>query len=176
MEATPGPNLVGVSHVIFVFQHCSGAPNQEAEHYAANALVGTRMHDSLRLNGQCLEGSTMIITMAAHGTEAIDPIPVYSSPPDEDEGWDGFIETMEELSAIQSGPDVPPRATLWFVSRSISSLTCMLGLGWLGFTHRFAAWVPYIHLVYQVTNDWPAPDLAPAGDSACRGPQTPSTT
>ena len=153
------PDLNGVSDVIMVFQRLSGpgTPNMH-EYYAANALVGARIHDGLRLQGNGLPGRTLIICTTRHSHSATEPMPLRAPTPGTNQAsWLMFIETMEPLDRLPQLPRV------WFVSCSISSLSCAPGLGWANFWARYGnRWRHNLFVVYQVKADWPAPDAAPA--------------
>lgn len=172
------PNLIGVQNVVFVFQRCSGNgpnPNDITNYYAANALVGARFHDSYRRQNQGLsqglQGRTVIILMTRTRHSAAMPMPAYPPSTGVQTSWPMFLETMNCLEAIRQMPaaQLPgghqhPAPHLYFISRSMSSLTCLPGMpGWAGFLNAFPAWQSRIQIVYQVRMDWPHPDMRPQG-------------
>jgi hypothetical protein len=52
---------------------------------------------------------------------------------------------MEDLDVLYNGAQARP--TLWFVSRSISSVTIHPN-GWTPFLDRFSQWHSHIHFIY----------------------------
>jgi hypothetical protein len=170
------PNLIGVRNVVFVFQRHSGSgPNavDAFNYFAANALVGARFHASYRRNKQGLQGRTVIILMTRHNHSAAVPMPAQAASVGQ-ASWPMFVETMDRLEAIRTMPaaQLPGgqhliQPDLYFVSRSISSLTCLPGMpGWGSFLNAFPAWQNNIQLVYQVRMNWPHPDIQPQGQYA----------
>ncbi|KAJ9606959.1 hypothetical protein H2200_008970 [Cladophialophora chaetospira] len=158
------PICTNIQHVIFVFQRRTSAftARQQARRvgerfFAANALIAIRMHQILRLGGQVIPGNTLLYCMTIN-REGDLTMPSY---PDDEAGpalpntqsWFGFIETLERVATINI-----PTPPIHLVSRSLSSITCKLdlGYGWLAFMNRpiFAPLMQDIRVVYQVPNRW----------------------
>ncbi|KAK4943078.1 hypothetical protein LTR10_017277 [Elasticomyces elasticus] len=142
------PDLNKLAHVIFVFQRHSGdAATIATNGPAACAIVGARVHEGLRWEDEPLQGKTLIILMVI-AQRGVFPMPAYRVDAEGLRTYSMFVETMEALSNMYWEDPRKPR--LWFVSRSMSSVTTMVNIGWTGFLRRFSAWQDHIALIYQV--------------------------
>ncbi|KAK5208408.1 hypothetical protein LTR41_005634 [Exophiala xenobiotica] len=81
--------------------------------------------------------------------DPIEPVELlaYEEPTlvDNEAEWPAYLELMEDLDVLYNGAQARP--ILWFVSRSVSSVTIHPN-GWTPFLDRFSQWHSHIHLIY----------------------------
>ena len=152
--------------IIIVFRRFSSNPERstaedEQRCRAASAIVGNRLHQTTEGGQPIMQGRTLIILMdSRHALVDGVLMPAYTAHLPKDpvyNHWPLFPTIMEELDWFYSRMDTTlPR--LWFVSRSLTSLTFMPLAGFTNFLQRWLAWWPKIRLVYQTNKRWPHDD------------------
>lgn len=151
--------LQGRQNIIFVFMRFSSTKTSVEENLcrAGSAIVGARLHDTIRIQGQHMMGRTLIflLDMKQKGGE---PFQVFKPVPANSVGWPFFTTIMENLDRLYPGQQKP---NLWLVSRSISSLPLLPNVDWVPFLQRWPAWWPFLRLIYQINTRFPNPDQPP---------------